>query len=83
MASAGVRQIMISRLIPQEPGGITVTGLHARLLDSGILVSLRTVQRDLNELSTILDLQYRTIGRVRYWYQSRRGHPSMLMQRGG
>jgi len=68
MSASALRQVLISRMIPMEPGRITVADLHSCLKSRGILVSRRTVQRDLNDLSTILDMQCHYNGRARYWY---------------
>lgn len=46
-----LRLIALLRLIPREPGRIATTTLLEKLKDDGFLVSLRTVQRDLDRLS--------------------------------
>ena len=72
MSSAAIRQILISRMIPQEPRMVTVSRIHSFLEEYGITVSRRTVQRDLRDLSSVLDLQFRRCGKVQYWYYSNR-----------
>ena len=52
-----LRLIALLRLIPREPGRIATTTLLEKLKDDGFLVSLRTVQRDLDRLSIPFALQ--------------------------
>lgn len=46
-----LRQVTLARCIPYRPYKLTATQLLSRLEDEGIHVSLRTVQRDLEEMS--------------------------------
>lgn len=46
------------RAIPRHPRRVDALTLHARLGDLGMVVSLRTVQRDLNTLSTTFPLDF-------------------------
>lgn len=52
-----LRLIALLRLIPRAPGRIATTTLLEKLKDDGFLVSLRTVQRDLDRLSIPFALQ--------------------------
>ena len=72
MSSSALRQFFLSRSIPTEPQSISCADLHGKLIDNGFLVTRRTVQRDLNDLSIILDVQCRKIGKMHYWYLSKR-----------
>lgn len=51
-----LRQWHMLRLIPRAPYKISVQDLRARLSQAEFLVTLRTVQRDLNELSLVFPL---------------------------
>lgn len=51
-----LRQWHMLRLIPRAPAKITVQDLRAGLSKAVFLVTLRTVQRDLNELSLVFPL---------------------------
>ena len=53
-----MRQWMILRAIPRHPRRIDEPTIHAMLGDFGILVSLRTLQRDLNALAQIFPLDF-------------------------
>lgn len=54
--SATLRLIEMLRLIPREPRRITTRSLQARLADAGYETTLRTIQRDLNNLSVTFPL---------------------------
>ncbi|WP_347878655.1 hypothetical protein [Pseudomonas aeruginosa] len=47
-----LRMFALLRLIPEFPGHIASTTLLEKLRDRGFFVDMRTVQRDLNRLST-------------------------------
>tara|TARA_R110001592_G_scaffold66617_1_gene204531 strand:- start:6286 stop:7278 length:993 start_codon:yes stop_codon:yes gene_type:complete len=49
--SSSLRKLLLLRYIPRAPKSIDTTALHSRLLDEGYMVTERTVQRDLEELS--------------------------------
>lgn len=74
MAEAAIRQIIISRMIPTEPRSISTAEIHGRLQRRGMSVTRRTVQRDLNDLSVIFDLQCSIDGRVHRWFKEKRSH---------
>ena len=52
MADASLRLLVLLQQIPREPRSISTQQLHQRLADAGYAVSLRTVQRDLVNLSS-------------------------------
>ena len=56
MADSGLRQILILKKLPREPRAISTKQLHAYLIDLGYTVSIRTIQRDLQTLSTIFPI---------------------------
>jgi hypothetical protein len=68
MPDSALRQIEMLRLIPREPRSITVSRLTDQLSGSGYEINVRSVQRDLNALSSIFDLRNRREGRVTYWH---------------
>ncbi|MBF0261209.1 MAG: WYL domain-containing protein [Magnetococcales bacterium] len=51
-----LRQWAMLRLIPRQPRRISTTDIWGRLKDQGYCVDVRTVQRDLDKLSTIFPL---------------------------
>lgn len=53
-----MRQWAMLRTIPRYPRRIDAPTIHARLLDLGMLVSLRTVQRDLNAMAETFPLDF-------------------------
>ncbi len=54
-----IRKLELARLVPRAPNSATVEKLHRQLNhDRGFEVSLRTVQRDLQELAVVFDLDY-------------------------
>jgi predicted DNA-binding transcriptional regulator YafY len=53
-----LRQWATLRAIPRYPRRIDAGGIHAKLADQGILITLRTVQRDLNNLAKSFPLDY-------------------------
>jgi predicted DNA-binding transcriptional regulator YafY len=53
-----MRQWAMLRAIPRHPRRVDARTIHARLGDLGMLVSLRTVQRDLNTLATSFPLDF-------------------------
>ena len=54
--NAVARQWELLKLLPSRGPGITASRLMQRLADCGYQVNLRTVQRDLNELSVVFPL---------------------------
>ena len=50
MADSGLRLLLILKKLPREPRFITTSQLQDQLLDDGYKVTLRTIQRDLNQL---------------------------------
>jgi predicted DNA-binding transcriptional regulator YafY len=53
-----LRQWSMLRAIPRYPKRIDAPTIHARLAENGMVVSLRTVQRDLNSLASAFPLDY-------------------------
>lgn len=53
-----MRQWAMLRTIPRHPRRVDAPTIHARLSDLGMVVSLRTVQRDLNTLATTFPLDF-------------------------
>lgn len=53
-----MRQWAMLRLIPRFPRRIDTPTIHSQLLGQGMAVSLRTVQRDLNNLATTFPLDF-------------------------
>jgi predicted DNA-binding transcriptional regulator YafY len=53
-----MRQWAMLRAIPRHPRRVDAPTIHARLGDQGMVVSLRTVQRDLNTLATTFPLDF-------------------------
>jgi predicted DNA-binding transcriptional regulator YafY len=53
-----MRQWAMLRAIPRHPRRVDARTIHGRLGDLGMLVSLRTVQRDLNALATSFPLDF-------------------------
>lgn len=54
-----IRKLELARLVPRAPNSATVEKLHRQLShDRGFDVSLRTVQRDLQELAVVFDLDF-------------------------
>src|SRR4051812_37838185 len=51
-----LRQWHMLRLIPRAPGKITVQDIHSRLASEDFDVTIRTIQRDLHELSQTFPL---------------------------
>lgn len=62
------RQWQILQLVPVRPPGITARAVQELLAQSGITVSKRTVERDLNELSLVFDLTCMETGQAQGWY---------------
>jgi hypothetical protein len=54
--SSALRQILLLRYIPREPNKIDTTTLHSRIQSEGYQVTERTIQRDLEQLSTLFGL---------------------------
>ena len=53
-----MRQWAMLRAIPRHPRRVDAPTIHARLRDQGMVVSLRTVQRDLNTLAMTFPLDF-------------------------
>ncbi|MBT3966559.1 MAG: WYL domain-containing protein [Gammaproteobacteria bacterium] len=67
MKDTSIRRIETLRLIPRAPHWITASELVTKLDGLDHLVSQRTIQRDLVELSTIFPLDYEVNGRTHCW----------------
>jgi len=67
MPDSTLRHIKMLELIPRRPPGITAPELRGRLSDRNFDVNLRTVQRDLNYLSSVFPIA--SDGeRPQYWF---------------
>lgn len=62
------RQLQLLQLVPRLPQRITVREVAARLPQNDNRVSLRTVQRDLDQLSHKFPLTCDLEGRTQFWY---------------
>lgn len=62
------RQWELLRLLPSRAPGITATELASRLQDNGFVVSKRTIERDLSELSTLFGIVCNDKGMPYGWY---------------
>lgn len=63
-----IRKLELAGLVPRAPNSATVEKLHRQLNhDRGFEVSLRTVQRDLQELAVVFDLD--TTGTPPRWFR--------------
>ena len=51
MGDATLRQIVLMRLLPRRPPGLTTSELRDRLADRGFPIHVRSLQRDLDRLS--------------------------------
>ncbi|MFP4606323.1 MAG: helix-turn-helix transcriptional regulator [Thiohalospira sp.] len=67
MADSLHRQWTLLRAIPRQPGWMSTAELHERLAEEGFDVSRRTVQRDLNALSTLFPLVSEEDGSGQLW----------------
>jgi len=65
---AALRQLEMMRLIPRAPRSITVTRLAEKLEDEGFTINVRTIQRDLNALTSLFDLRNKAVGRTQKWF---------------
>lgn len=52
MSNTAVRYLTMLRMVPRFPKSITTTELAERLEDHGFSVTMRSIQRDLEKLST-------------------------------
>lgn len=64
------RQWALLQEIPRAPGSIGTSALLVRLKEQGYTVNVRTIQRDLNTLSTVFPLSSSEEGRVNRWFWS-------------
>lgn len=63
-----LRHWAVLKQTPEAPDSISVTRLVTKLEASGFIVTERTIQRDLNELSETFDIEcLKTEGRKGYW----------------
>jgi len=67
VSESTLRHIKMLELIPRRPPGITAPDLRGRLSDRNFEVNLRTVQRDLNYLSSVLPIASEG-ERPQYWF---------------
>lgn len=52
-----VRQLQMLQLIPRSPAQVTVAELTGSLAELGFVVTGRTVQRDLNDIASVMPLE--------------------------
>ncbi len=64
------RQWALLQEIPRAPGSIGTSALLVRLREQGYTVNVRTIQRDLNTLSTVFPLSSSEEGRASRWFWS-------------
>ncbi|APE99243.1 TPA: WYL domain-containing protein [Pseudomonas putida] len=62
------RQWELLRQLPKRAPGSTVTELLARLTDAGYVISRRSIERDLHDLSLVFPLQRNEGGTPSGWY---------------
>lgn len=62
------RHIAMLKKIPKKQPGITTAELQTKLDSRGFVVTKRTIQRDLNALSSTEPLVKETIGKKNYWF---------------
>ena len=62
------RQWQLLKLLPTQHPGTTSTHLHRALSEAGHSTSKRTIERDLNELSTLFPLRCNDKGTPFGWY---------------
>lgn len=67
MADTSLRKILMLTHLPRAPGGLTPTELAGLLDDAGHAVNVRTVQRDLLELSGVFPLVSERTGSANRW----------------
>ncbi len=63
-----LRQWIMLAQIPRHPRKITVSALKNILQAGGYIVDTRTIQRDLNKLSSTFPLSNDSEGRTNYWF---------------
>ncbi len=56
MADSSLRLLLLLREIPREPQYVSTSTLHDRMVAAGHEISLRTIQRDMQALSTYFPL---------------------------
>jgi len=67
VADTSLRKILMLTHLPRAPGGLTPAELGALLDDAGHTVNVRTIQRDLLELSTVFPLVSSRDGAANRW----------------
>jgi len=67
VSDSTLRHIKMLELIPRRPPGLTAPDLRGRLSDRNFEVNLRTVQRDLNYLSSVFPIASEG-ERPQYWF---------------
>jgi len=71
------RQQQLLRLLPKEPEGITARQLTEKLKDHGYVVTKRTVERDLNRLSSTFGLRSITVSGTQHWHLLNSSKPDL------
>ncbi len=74
-----VRQLQMLHLIPRSPAQITVADLTAALTEQGYQVTSRTVQRDLNDIASVLPLECNDRSKPYGWKWSREARTHLPM----
>lgn len=64
-----IRQWAVLRMIPRQPRRIDAPSIHRKLEAIGIYVTLRTVQRDLNDLSSVFPLRSDQLRPQGWWFE--------------
>jgi len=64
-----IRQWAVLRMIPRHPRRIDAPSIHKKLESMGIYVTLRTVQRDLNDLSSVFPLRSDQLRPQGWWFE--------------
>lgn len=78
-----VRQLQMLQLIPRSPAQITVGDLTRSLSELGFGVTSRTVQRDLNDIATVMPLECNNLSKPYGWKWARdaKAHLPMMSLR--
>ena len=64
------RQWLMLSKIPRYPDKISAQELYSKLSSEGYEIDIRTVQRDLANLSTLFSLSTDSVEKTNYWFWS-------------
>lgn len=72
------RQLAMLSAIPKGAPGVSTADIESFLAEKGFSISRRSIQRDLEKLTSVCPLVCNALGRTNFWYYSINSDPVLI-----